>query len=85
MKDLVDLALLIGSGGLSPARVADAVDITFKRRGTHELPAALLEPPRDWQGRFLTLANECQLKGDMDTIFTEVEDFFMHMAKSGAD
>jgi len=85
VKDLVDLALLIGSGGLSPARVSDALDITFRRRRTHELPAALLEPPRDWQGRFVALAEECQLKGDMDTVFTEVEDFFMRMVKSGAD
>ncbi len=85
VKDLVDLALLIGSGGLSLARVSDVVDITFKRRRTHELPTALLAPPRDWQGRFLALADECQLKGDMDTIFTQVEDFFMRMVKSGAD
>jgi hypothetical protein len=85
VKDLVDLALLIESGGLSPARVSDAVDITFERRRTHQLPAALLKPPQDWQGRFVALAEECQLKGDMNTVFTEVQEFFIRLVKSGVD
>jgi hypothetical protein len=85
VKDLVDLALLIESGGLSPARVSDAVAITFKRRRTHESPRALLAPPPDWHGRFVALAEECQLKGDMDAIFSQVEDFFMRLVKSGVD
>ena len=82
VKDLVDLALLIGSGGLSPTRTAHAVHQTFKRRRTHDLPPALLEPPEDWQGRFLTLAQECQLAGDMDAVFSDVEEFFERMTKS---
>ena len=81
VKDLVDLALLLASGGLSPTRVADAVRLTFRRRRTHELPPALVEPPRDWQGRFLALAEECQIKGDMDQVFSAVEEFFERMMK----
>jgi hypothetical protein len=83
VKDLVDLALLIGSGGLSPQGTADAVRVTFERRRTHELPLALLEPPRDWQVRFQALAEECQLKGEMDTVFNTVEEFFERMRKGG--
>jgi hypothetical protein len=83
VKDLVDLALSIRSGGLSPTRAADAVHVTFARRGTHELPVALLEPPQDWQGRFVTLAEECELAGDMDTVFRGVEEFFERLMKSG--
>lgn len=83
VKDLVDLALLIGSGGLSRTRVADAVHLTFKRRQTHQLPPALVEPPRDWQRRFLALAEECQLKGDMYAVFSAVEEFFESMITSG--
>jgi len=82
VKDLVDLALLIGSGGLSPQGTVAAMRVTFKRRRTHELPSTLLEPPKDWQGRFLTLARECQLEGDMDTVFRAVEEFFQRMMKS---
>jgi hypothetical protein len=84
VKDLVDLALLIGYGGLSPTHVgADAVHLTFKRRRTHELLAALLAPPRDWRGRFLALAEECQLEVDMEALFSIVEDFFERMIEEG--
>ena len=83
MKDLVDLALLIRSGGLSLTRAADAVHITFAQRRTHELPSALLEPPRDWQGRFVVLAEECQLPGDTDAVFGGVAEFFERLMKSG--
>ena len=83
VKDLVDLALLIGSGGLTLPRVADAVHLTFKRRRTHELPPALAEPPHDWHGRFLALAEECQLEGDMDAVFSTLEEFFGRMMKIG--
>jgi hypothetical protein len=38
VKDLVDLALLIKSGGLEKMRILDAMPLTFDRRGTHDLP-----------------------------------------------
>jgi hypothetical protein len=68
VKDLVDMALLIGAGTLSLTRVAEALQLTFNRRRTHVLPRALSEPPRDWQGPFQALAEGCQLTGDMDTV-----------------
>jgi hypothetical protein len=83
VKDLIDLALLIRSGGLSPTRAADALLLTFQRRRTHELPAGLVEPSRDWERRFLALAEECQLEGDMDTVFSSVEEFFERMMRTG--
>src|ERR1043166_4501571 len=49
VKDLVDLALLIGSGGLDWPRVLDALRLTFERRGTHDLPAGLVPPSADWR------------------------------------
>ncbi len=83
VKDLIDLALLIRSGGLSPTQAADALHLTFQRRRTHELPALLVEPPQDWERRFLALAEECQLEGDMDTVFNSVDEFFERMMKGG--
>jgi hypothetical protein len=43
----------------------------------------LLEPPEDWQGTFLALSEECQIKGDMDTVFSAVKEFFERMMKRG--
>lgn len=81
VKDLVDMALLIGSGGLNPARTEDAVHRTFAHRRTHALPPTLLEPPPDWQRRFVTLAEECRLTGEMDTVFSSVAEFFERLVK----
>ena len=82
VKDLIDLALLIRSGRLAPKRAADALRLTFVRRQTHELPSELLKPPPEWQGRFNSLAEECQLPANMGALFAEVEAFFDRMAGS---
>lgn len=76
VKDLVDLALLIGEGGLDKQRVFDALRQTFGRRGTHPLPGALAEPPDDWQMPFQTLAKECHLLADIVAVFSVVSGFF---------
>lgn len=75
VKDLVDLALLIGNGQLERARVADALHLTFARRGTHALPATLIVPPEDWQTSFRTLAEECGLDPDITAVFKNVRAF----------
>jgi Nucleotidyl transferase AbiEii toxin, Type IV TA system len=75
VKDLVDMALLIGSGELDRRRVADALHLTFERRGTHEFPASLIRPPADWQIPFRALAEECRLAADLAAVFTELQEF----------
>jgi hypothetical protein len=82
VKDLVDMALLIRSGQLAPEGAADALRLTFVRRQTHELPSVLLKPPPEWQGRFDSLAEECQLPANMGALFAEVEAFFGQIAGS---
>ena len=75
MKDLVDLALLIGSGGLDTQQILAALRLTFERRGTHHLPAGLVSPPADWQIPFQALAEECGLPTDVAVVFRSVEEF----------
>jgi hypothetical protein len=76
VKDLVDLALLIGSGGLDKQRILDALRLTFERRETHDLPAAgLVPPPADWQIPFQALAEECGLPADVAVVFAGVQEF----------
>jgi hypothetical protein len=75
VKDLVDLALLIGSGGLDKQRILEALRLTFERRGTHDLPANLVPPPADWQVPFHALAEECGLPTDVAAVFASVQKF----------
>lgn len=75
VKDLVDLALLIGSGGLEKPRILDALRLTFERRGTHDLPVGLVPPPADWQIPFQALAEECGLLTDVAVVFAKVQEF----------
>jgi hypothetical protein len=75
VKDLVDLALLIGSGGLDKQRIMEALRLTFERRGTHDLPASLVPPPADWQIPFHALAEECGLPTDVAAVFAGVQKF----------
>ena len=75
VKDLVDLALLIGSDGLDTQRILDALRLTFERRGTHDLPANLLPPPADWKTPFQALAEECGLSTDVAAVFAGVQGF----------
>jgi len=51
-KDLVDPALLIGSGGLDKQMILDALGWTFER------PADLQPPQTDWRTPFQSLAEE---------------------------
>jgi hypothetical protein len=74
VKDLVDLALLIRSGGLDKQRILDALRLTFERRGTHDL-ASLLPPSADWQIPFQALAEECGLPTDVAAVFAGVQEF----------
>ena len=77
VKDLVDMALLIRSGGVDPKLVSEAIQITFRRRRTHDVPRILRRPPHDWEGRFKALAVQCDLAGGMDKVFGELERFWV--------
>jgi hypothetical protein len=69
VRDLVDMVLLIHSGTLAKANVAEAIRVTFERRGTHAVPNILPHPPTDWQKPYDALAKECGLSGAIDGAF----------------
>jgi hypothetical protein len=75
VKDLVDLALLIGDQNLDRQMVLRALQLTFERRGTHLLPSALDIPPQEWQKPFEALAAECGLPTGCDAAFEAVRAF----------
>ena len=75
MRDLVDMVLLIHSGTLAKAKVAEAIRVTFDRRGTHVLPNLLPQPPKDWQKPYDALAKECGLSGAIDGAFAILDTY----------
>lgn len=75
VRDLVDMVLLIQSGTLRTPVVSDAVQITFQRRKTHDLPKALAQPPANWKRPFSALAKECGLIEDINSGFTALRNF----------
>lgn len=83
MKDLVDMALLVESGGLLEERVQEAVLLTFQRRGTHVFSSPLLPPPSDWGKKFEVLAEECELPKEMDIVFDGVRAFIETVLRPG--
>ena len=61
VKDLVDLVLLVHSGLLEAEQVRQALEVTFRLRGTHLLTDRLPKPPKAWSESFRALAIELGL------------------------
>ncbi len=62
VRDLVDLALILKHQPPVPELVRQAVDATFRRRGTHPVPDVVPLPPPDWTKPFAALAADCGLQ-----------------------
>jgi hypothetical protein len=85
VKDLVDLALLVGDDPLDRRKVFDALHLTFERRGTHSLPASLSAPPQEWQTPFRALAEECGLQTDIASVYDNVRKFLENVLVGGME
>jgi hypothetical protein len=77
VKDLVDMALLIGDSVLDRQRLLEALRLTFQRRKTHPLPNLLEAPSLAWSVPFESLAKECGLEPDILTVFERVSKFYV--------
>jgi hypothetical protein len=75
VRDLVDMVLLLQSLKLSRGRLANAIQVTFERRGTHPLPKDLPLPPAAWIQPFAALATECGLSENLDHAFNALKIF----------
>jgi len=76
VRDLVDMVLLIESGGLSKPKLNKAIEGTFQRRKTHELPKELTPPPPNWTQPFAALALDCGLNENIGQAFNLLKTFF---------
>jgi len=63
VRDLPDMALLATvPDPLDGRRIAEAIQQTFRARGTHDAPGILPSPPGAWQTSYATLASEQRLR-----------------------
>lgn len=62
VKDLVDLYLLVQEGGMDQKLLINALNLTFERRATHEVPEFLIDPPTDWDKKFKTFGLEISIE-----------------------
>ena len=56
VKDLVDMALLVDDPHLDGSLLAETVQAVFAQCATHDIPAALPEPPSSWRVTYPRLA-----------------------------
>jgi hypothetical protein len=84
VRDLVDLVLILEHVAPATERVSDAVDATFRRRGTHPVPAVVPKPPSGWAKPFAALAADCGLERTLATAHARVEAFWRDLARSRA-
>lgn len=69
VKDLVDLALIATGVDMDAGRLRLAIETTFDRRASHELPASLPRPPADWRVPYGRMARTIGLDADLDAGF----------------
>ena len=65
VKDLVDLALIAGEAALDARRLRAAIDVTFRHRATHPLPARLPRPAADWRVPYGRMCRDIGLDPDL--------------------
>jgi hypothetical protein len=74
-KDLIDMVLLISGETLDKTKTAAAVQVTFMKRVTHNVPKELDPLPAEWEPVFDALAKECNLAMELREGFELVREF----------
>jgi hypothetical protein len=54
---------------LAKSKIAEAIRVTFDRRGTHAMPKMFPKPPAEWQNPYGALARESGLSGQLEDAF----------------
>jgi hypothetical protein len=81
VKDFVDMLLLLDSDTIDPVRLADNIQSTFRRRGTHDVPPLLPVPLASWEEPFGEMAAECGLDTNLTEQHQRLADFLAGILK----
>lgn len=77
IRDLVDMNLIIEQGLLRKDLVKLAIEETFKRRGTHEIPEDLEVPPDNVGDTYAVMAKDCGVeKKTMKESFAFLQEYW---------
>lgn len=77
-RDLVDIAIIIEEGLVSPESVMPAVEEVFDSRGTHPPPAEISDPPVGWKADYGEMAAELEIASrSMEEATVLLRDFWL--------
>ncbi len=65
VKDLVDIVVIANTSVIDAAKLADAITMIFGRRAAHAVPAALPQPPTEWETPWRRLARDVPATDDI--------------------
>jgi predicted nucleotidyltransferase component of viral defense system len=76
-RDLVDLAILIEEGLVTPESVTSAVEDVFGFRETHPVPTEIPDPPAGWKDDYVGMAEELDITSTtMDEAMVLLREFW---------
>ena len=67
--------MLIRMEKLNLSKLKEAIEQTFNKRQSHEMPETLEAPPEQWLVPFTNMAKECELNLDLEEAFKELQKF----------
>ena len=85
VKDLVDIVVIARTTTVDGDRLRRAVAAIFERRDSHEPPAALASPPRDWARPWARLVEHLPADADLASGFSVAAAFWDPVLADGAD
>jgi hypothetical protein len=86
VRDLPDMALLATtSDPLHGRRIVEAIEQTFRARGTHPAPRALPPPPSHWRTMYDELAAEQRLRWKPLDALVDAVEAFLNPVLAGTD
>jgi hypothetical protein len=81
VKDLVDMALLL-QNGVDLEELRAVLEVIFRMRGTHEIPATLPPPPEAWRVPYARLASGLPVPPDLEAGYEFVAGMLMPVLAS---
>lgn len=84
VKDLIDILAIAARHSVRADRLAEATEIIFARRGTHDVPSSLPELPDSWSRSIARLLEEASMPSDSNTALENAVRFLQPVLSGSA-